>query len=331
MNNKFPYCVYLIKNKINNKCYVGKTSNENKRWRDHIRKSEGGQYKNQPIHCALKKYGWNNFEFSVIKRYKKECSAYKGEDFYIKKFKSLVSQNGYNIVCNNFGKKSRVSKNLSDKMAKKVMSHFINTNDSMIGIAKYFKLSESLVEKLIKRKIYLHLNFSDDVLYKVWLKLNRPWGSICHHNDNSTRNKISDEFVEEIMQKYIDGYSRQDLLKVYDGHTLGHIRKLKFNQNKRNLSPDILNKFKDNKQNSNKRKRTTVQDKINLLNDYISGATFQELANRYNLCVATIYSMVQGTSHKKLVISTVLQKQVHQENKKRQKNYKGKTRNKRYK
>lgn len=58
------YGIYSIRNIINNKKYIGKSSNVYKRWKQHIYNSNT---KNPPchIHRAIKHYGLENFEFQV--------------------------------------------------------------------------------------------------------------------------------------------------------------------------------------------------------------------------------------------------------------------------
>ena len=58
--------IYRIKNNINQKNYVGKSINIETRWKTHIYSSENGsQY---PIHRALRKYGAENFSFSILEK-----------------------------------------------------------------------------------------------------------------------------------------------------------------------------------------------------------------------------------------------------------------------
>ena len=60
--------IYKITNKINQKSYIGETTTTlKKRWHDHIRESfsEGHGY-NYHLHCAIRKYGLDNFVFEEI-------------------------------------------------------------------------------------------------------------------------------------------------------------------------------------------------------------------------------------------------------------------------
>lgn len=86
------YCVYLHKNKINNKTYIGITFRKPKdRWLN------GNGYKRQPkFFNAILKYGWDNFEHIILEEdIPSEEEALKRETYYIKKYNSV--ENGYNV------------------------------------------------------------------------------------------------------------------------------------------------------------------------------------------------------------------------------------------
>ena len=78
------YIVYIHKNKINGKVYVGIThyTNPEKRWL-----SGYGYGRNCYFHAAINKYGWNNFEHIIIfKNISKELAC-KEEQLLIKRYK----------------------------------------------------------------------------------------------------------------------------------------------------------------------------------------------------------------------------------------------------
>lgn len=87
--------IYKIENKINHKIYVGRSIDIEQRWQHHIWESNNSnlpQY-NYTIHRALRKYGFNNFTFSIIE----ECSENllnEKEKYWIQYYDSY--QNGYN-------------------------------------------------------------------------------------------------------------------------------------------------------------------------------------------------------------------------------------------
>jgi len=88
--------IYKIINKINGKIYIGQTKHKLKyRWSGHVSKAKKGS--KTPIHCAIRKYGAENFKVLKI------CSANTVEELNnreihcIKVFKSLNKNIGYNI------------------------------------------------------------------------------------------------------------------------------------------------------------------------------------------------------------------------------------------
>lgn len=92
LNSNNKYCVYIHKNKINNKVYVGLTSiNPIHRWKN------GEGYKNQPkFYNAIKKYGWDNFQHIIIKDHLSVQNASDLEKQLIQQYNSLNNQKGYN-------------------------------------------------------------------------------------------------------------------------------------------------------------------------------------------------------------------------------------------
>ena len=86
------YTVYIHKNKINQKIYVGLTKQTpQNRWR---KNGEGYRSQNK-FWSAIQKYGWNNFEHIIIKTNLTAEEAGQLEKDLIKSFNSI--QNGYNV------------------------------------------------------------------------------------------------------------------------------------------------------------------------------------------------------------------------------------------
>ena len=90
--------IYLVLNKVNNKMYVGQSVNIDRRWYDHLYKAfsvKDISY-NSPLHQSFRKYGIENFEFTVLC----ECLVEEldeKEKQYIQDLNTL-SPNGYNIL-----------------------------------------------------------------------------------------------------------------------------------------------------------------------------------------------------------------------------------------
>jgi group I intron endonuclease len=90
--------IYVHKNKINGKYYVGQTTQQNieDRWRD------GKGYKvNQVFKRAIDKYGWENFEHTILPEiFKTQKELNEAEIRYIEEYNSI--KNGYNILPGGF-------------------------------------------------------------------------------------------------------------------------------------------------------------------------------------------------------------------------------------
>jgi len=83
--------IYKIVNTINNKIYIGQTSNLKLRLKEHKRAKSQHSY----LHSAIRKYGWDKFAVSIV------CEGDKTiidelERKYIAEYKSLCP-NGYNL------------------------------------------------------------------------------------------------------------------------------------------------------------------------------------------------------------------------------------------
>lgn len=84
--------IYKIENKLTHKVYIGQSVHIEKRWQEHCQMST-----NSLIGKAIKKYGKDNFDFSVIEFVSDVKLLNELEAKYIKLYNSLVP-NGYNIL-----------------------------------------------------------------------------------------------------------------------------------------------------------------------------------------------------------------------------------------
>lgn len=93
--------IYAIVNLINNKVYVGKSKNINRRWQDHKNSIfKNSKDANRHLKNAVNKYGINNFNLEVLE----EISIDKGDGYFNDKelfwmdyLNSCDRENGYNL------------------------------------------------------------------------------------------------------------------------------------------------------------------------------------------------------------------------------------------
>jgi len=96
-SQKSAYCLYRFTNVVNGKMYIGQTRRD-----PFLRKEEHrGSVKRGcmfPVHCAMRKYGFENFDFCVLPgQYGTKADCDKAEIDAIRENNSLLP-NGYNVT-----------------------------------------------------------------------------------------------------------------------------------------------------------------------------------------------------------------------------------------
>lgn len=96
------YTIYKAVCKINNKVYIGFTSNWPQRINGHNYDRRYGNNSNKPFYKAINKYGWENFEWTALyQSYDYEHTLKIMEPHFIKEYNSCVAfpdSNGYNTT-----------------------------------------------------------------------------------------------------------------------------------------------------------------------------------------------------------------------------------------
>jgi hypothetical protein len=88
--------IYLIKNKINNKIYIGSALNIRKRWKQHRNSLRKNKHYNRYLQSAFNKNGFQNFEWSVIE-YVDKNKLTETEQKWLNYYRSFDRTIGYNL------------------------------------------------------------------------------------------------------------------------------------------------------------------------------------------------------------------------------------------
>lgn len=151
--------IYCYRNTINNKVYIGQTDNINRRKKEHISKANRG-YK-EKFYNAIRKYGIDNFEFSILYSFNSSSSSRLSilldamEVFLIKKYNSFYE--GYNSTLGGHSKRGYTfSEEFKAKCRNKVFSN--KTREKMSSSAKNKIVSKETRDK--HRDNALKRNFS---------------------------------------------------------------------------------------------------------------------------------------------------------------------------
>lgn len=156
------YVVYIHKNILNGKVYVGQACNLSERWRNN-----GKNYFNSiKFYNAIKKYGWDNFTHEVVYSNLNKQAADKLEKELIHKYNSI--EEGYNLK--EGGSRGELSTKSLAKMSESLKR----------GYSEFPERREKIRNKALGRKMpkdtrcKISLNHSKSNL----LKINDEVGSI---------------------------------------------------------------------------------------------------------------------------------------------------------
>lgn len=197
MSVKFIGYIYTLTNTINGKYYVGQTINVIKRKKNYETLKCKSQRK---LYYAIKKYGFENFEFKVIDEAVCKNKLDELESFYIIKYNCL--ENGYNLRFG--GYKGKHAKSSINKIGRSGSGH------SMFGkkhsLASREKMSKSHMGKIIS----IETRKKQSLQRKGELNIN--YGKSC---------KI---FCFENNKTYISGHEAAVSLGCFRGHIYRNLK-----------------------------------------------------------------------------------------------------------
>ena len=290
--------IYLIKNKINGKCYIGQAmcftgSNNNRwgtlgRWKSHIREAT----KSNQDHCvllnnAIRKYDENNFEVTTLIKCNKD-DLDEWEIKYVTQYNS-VQPNGYNIRFGGYSSKNNEStiqkmkdahtgkehsKETKDKIGKNQIGNRRNAmkrkNDEDKDLPKY-------INAIRKKNIlvgYLIKCFPigiDKVEYLKGINF-----SITKYGSKELSLKAAIDHLNELKEKY--KYIDDEVKTLKENSTKISTKEKKENSLKEKLPEFIYPIIEENKING-----YYVDNFLNKKGKKYPKRIFNELTNRWNL------------------------------------------------
>lgn len=149
-NCNFPG-IYIIKNSINGKIYVGKSKNCYKRLHQHLSdiKIDNRNYNENPhLLNAFKKYGEDNFEYYIVEKFEDSSEDIENllaerELYWMKELNSLDREHGYNLRWDSEGK-CYCSDETREKIGKRAKKDWENGyhSDHSEKLKEYWKNNE---------------------------------------------------------------------------------------------------------------------------------------------------------------------------------------------
>lgn len=158
--------IYMIKNLINEKVYIGKSFDIKKRWSNHRYELNKGIHVNNHLQSAWNKYGADNFEFSIVETCDEDSLSDK-EIYWIKETDAYGS--GYNQT--EGGEGSHLSDDIKNKIgaaAKEWWSNPENKNrmsEQRKGEGSYW-YGKTFPDDMVKKLSESHKNPSEEIRRK---------------------------------------------------------------------------------------------------------------------------------------------------------------------
>ena len=209
--------IYLFKNNINNKVYIGKSQDLETRYKSHKRNYNNIKLNdyNTKFYRALRKYGFENFSYTILEssNFFSENDLNEKEKYYIKIYDSV--NNGYNIQLG--GNDTAVPRKLNKAQILEIKDLLKNMNNSFKDIAIKYSVSESLISMINSGKIW---NMIGDYSYPIRIDTN------CHQGQSNPKAKISDKQVLELRKYYVNHPLEEVYKKFGACHSFSEIKKI---------------------------------------------------------------------------------------------------------
>ena len=274
--------IYIIKNKINDKVYIGQAANTWERWWKHL--SESRRKKRSLIGKAIAKYGQENFYFEILESQIENFD--EREQFWIKEYNSQ-QPNGYNISPGgkSVGAGTEVfSAAFNEENLKSVMDEIKNSNTSFIDLAKKYGCSLDTISA-INIGVRYH---QDDVQYPL-----RP------------RYRINQDIIKHIIYalQYENDKSITDIAEEYEVKR-SLVTDINYGRTHRLNGKDYPLRKSDynftNKRDE-KIKQVVLDIKETLINE--RDLSIREISKKFNVSFSFVSAINNGRSHHDLNLS----------------------------
>jgi group I intron endonuclease len=135
--------IYIFKNIINGKCYVGKTSRSLKRRLIEHKTNSKKENPTSLLYKALQKYSWESFDICILEKNINIDKLDDREIFYIKQYNSYFENNGYNLTLGGDGGRmttESILRGIETKRKNGTINHTIESiqkiSKTMTGVKK---------------------------------------------------------------------------------------------------------------------------------------------------------------------------------------------------
>ncbi|MBR2247066.1 MAG: GIY-YIG nuclease family protein [Bacilli bacterium] len=282
--------IYKFTNKINGHCYIGQTNNLQKRYNGHKSESFNPKVNGYwlPLHCAIRKYGIENFSYEIIEEIvdgESQQFIDEREKYFIQYYHSLIDENGYNVTIGGEGcpkpplsyeEKLERSKLFTGEEIKDIQQRLINDEE-------YDDIEKIYAPKL-KRTFLVNINtgtnfYNPDFNYPL---------------KKNAKSKFSQKEIREIKNRIKSGEIYSSIQKDFNIKSAGFLSMIntgKYFYSDEDTYP-LCNKG-CRKQDNEEWVNGIIFDIIN------SNLSLSQIAGKWNKSYSTVKNINAGRSHKK--------------------------------
>lgn len=152
--------IYIIKNKFNNKVYIGQSVNPEQRWKQY-KSAAAKAPENQLITKAMNKYGFKNFWMEILEEGVENYD--EREKYWIQYFNS-ITPNGYNLANGGKGSGNGIyapgAAIKNEEVLMEIIDEIIQDTLPLIEIAKKFNISYQIINEINQGHTYYNSDLS---------------------------------------------------------------------------------------------------------------------------------------------------------------------------
>lgn len=188
--------IYIIKNNLNGKCYIGQSIKLRSRLKDHMRNAKNSKL-DLPIYRAIRKYGFHNFTVDILESFIPDSNLSNEELIkqldqleirYIEQYKAY--EEGYN--CTKGGDFGVLGLKMTTEQKKKVSEN-----------------TKGLVSKgIFGKRVYLY-NFVEKYYIYAWTV--KDAANITKLSRSNISKLCNNNYTNPFCSNYIASYSKEEL------------------------------------------------------------------------------------------------------------------------
>ena len=287
--------IYIIKNKVNDKVYIGQTIREvEERFKQHMKPSNSKYH--YKIYQAIFEIGKENFYYEILEECIPINELNNREIYWIAYYDSY--KNGYNSNRGGTGEDSRKIEDIEYVINK------INNGSTYEELANELNVSSATIYRALKKynKTYREVHKIDkEKIIELYLDYYtyKELAEIVGVNERTISRTIKEFGITRKREKHLTEEQKETIAFLYqEGYSYSYISE-ETGIGKNKLSAFIK---ENNIQRLKKRKRSDYIDvsniEKNIIEDYFNGMIIMEIKEKYGLSYGKVYSIIKDYKRK---------------------------------